>query len=160
MTAKLLNTEPFENTAIVGTRVGIIVSVQKPNTIFVEFEGNPFGPMAAMSTVPIPVEAENRQVVLIFKNNSLKHPIIIGVLQDSVTGDDVAGSSVLSHHNSVEIHVDGEKLIVDAKREVELRCGKSSLLMKPDGKIIIKGDNIVSRARCTNKIKGAAVRIN
>ena len=59
-----------------------------------------------------------------------------------------------------DITVDGERIVFDAKKEIELRCGKSSLIMKNDGKIVIKGTQLVSRASGVNKIKGAAVKIN
>jgi len=51
-------------------------------------------------------------------------------------------------------------MVFNAEKEIELCCGKSSLIMKKDGRIVIKGIQLVSRASGVNKIKGAAVRIN
>ncbi|MCC6418741.1 MAG: hypothetical protein IT429_10940, partial [Gemmataceae bacterium] len=48
----------------------------------------------------------------------------------------------------------------DAKEEIVLRCGKSSITLRKDGKVVVLGAEVVSRASGTNKIKGAAVRIN
>ena len=49
---------------------------------------------------------------------------------------------------------------ITAETKIELRCGRSSLSMSKDGKIVLKGEELVSRARRVNKIKGAAVKIN
>lgn len=52
------------------------------------------------------------------------------------------------------------RLTLDATENLELRCGESSLTMNREGKVVLKGEQIVSRARGVNKIKGAAVKIN
>ena len=49
---------------------------------------------------------------------------------------------------------------VDLHRLLWVRCGESSLTMKRDGKIVVKGRTIVSRASRVNKIKGGSVAIN
>lgn len=53
-----------------------------------------------------------------------------------------------------------KEIILDASERVEFRCGKSSLLMNKEGKVVLKGSDIVSRASRNNKIKGSSVRIN
>jgi|SRR5579863_5393043 len=47
-----------------------------------------------------------------------------------------------------------------AGERIELRCGNGSVIIRKDGKIILRGEEVVSRARGVNKIKGAAVQIN
>lgn len=47
-----------------------------------------------------------------------------------------------------------------AQERIELRCGDGSLILRADGKVIVKGNEVVSCARGVNKVKGAAVRIN
>lgn len=56
--------------------------------------------------------------------------------------------------------VDGQRIFFEAQKEIILKCGTGSIIMKKDGKIVIKGTNIITRARNTNKIKGATVTIN
>jgi hypothetical protein len=43
---------------------------------------------------------------------------------------------------------------------VVLRCGDASITLTQAGKVIIRGNYIVSRSSGYNKIKGAAVDIN
>jgi uncharacterized protein (DUF2345 family) len=55
---------------------------------------------------------------------------------------------------------DGENVTITADKNITLICGKSSLTLRRDGKIITKGTNILSRATATNKIKGGSVAVN
>lgn len=55
---------------------------------------------------------------------------------------------------------DFREIKFNATEKIELRCGQSSLLMNKDGKIVVKGSSITSRASGPQKIKGATVNIN
>ena len=58
------------------------------------------------------------------------------------------------------VRIDGERLVLQAEREIELRCGDASLVLTRAGKVILRGNYVVSRSRGVNKIKGAWVDIN
>jgi hypothetical protein len=60
----------------------------------------------------------------------------------------------------VAISVDGERHLIEAEREIVLRCGDASITLTRAGKVIIKGNYILSRSSGYNKIKGAAIDIN
>jgi len=60
----------------------------------------------------------------------------------------------------VTVSLDGRSVSLQAAERIELRCGESSLLMTADGRVVIRGANLVSRATETHKIRGAAVLIN
>lgn len=60
----------------------------------------------------------------------------------------------------VEVRVDGDKLVFEAERAIELRCGHSSLTLRKDGKIVLTGDYVVSASRGPNKIRGATISLN
>ena len=51
-------------------------------------------------------------------------------------------------------------VITDASQEVLLRCGKSSIELCRDGKILIRGSHVVTRSSGPNKIKGASISLN
>jgi hypothetical protein len=53
-----------------------------------------------------------------------------------------------------------DELIIEAKKELTLKCGDGSITLRGDGKILIKGKDLVSRAERLNRIKGGAVAIN
>ena len=53
-----------------------------------------------------------------------------------------------------------ENLVIEAKKQIDLKCGKSSIVMRRDGKLVVKAVDVVSRAKRNNKIKGGSVNIN
>ena len=50
--------------------------------------------------------------------------------------------------------------MIEAEEEMILCCGKSSITLKKNGKIILRGTDLVSRSSGGNKIRGATVKIN
>jgi hypothetical protein len=54
----------------------------------------------------------------------------------------------------------GETLVFAAEEEIRLVCGKSSITLTRNGRVVVKGVEIVSRGTRTNKIKGGSVSIN
>jgi hypothetical protein len=58
------------------------------------------------------------------------------------------------------VQLDKRRLQLEAADEIRLTCGKSSLVLRRDGTVVIRGVNIVSRALQTNKIRGGSVSVN
>jgi hypothetical protein len=56
--------------------------------------------------------------------------------------------------------INGRRLVLDARDEIVLRCGRSTIELRVDGKIIIRGTHLLSRSSGINRIKGGAVSIN
>jgi hypothetical protein len=53
-----------------------------------------------------------------------------------------------------------ETLTIEATQSLTLRVGDGSITIREDGKILIKGKDLVSHAQRMNRIKGGAVSIN
>ena len=53
-----------------------------------------------------------------------------------------------------------EHLLLDATRSLTLQCGEGSITLRGDGKVLIKGTNLVSKAENANRILGASVAVN
>jgi hypothetical protein len=51
-------------------------------------------------------------------------------------------------------------LTLEAKQALTLRVGEGSITIREDGKILIKGKDLVSHAQRMNRIRGGAVSIN
>lgn len=97
-----------------------------------------------------------RQVVLVFEDSDPVRPIIMGVLQD-------ANHSPLGRHqNPVEVEVDsdGGRMIIAAKAQLVLRCGKASITLTRTGKVLIDGAYVSSRSTGVNRVKGGSVQLN
>ncbi len=59
-----------------------------------------------------------------------------------------------------EAVVDGQVVSFEASEQIVLKCGKGSITLRKDGKIVIKGTNLLSRSTGINRIKGGQVNIN
>jgi hypothetical protein len=53
-----------------------------------------------------------------------------------------------------------DSIVLEAKQTLTLRVGDGSITIREDGKILIKGKDLVSHATRTNRIKGGSVQIN
>ena len=53
-----------------------------------------------------------------------------------------------------------DTLVLEAKSSLTLRVGDGSITIRADGKILIKGKDLVSHATRVNRIKGGSVSIN
>ena len=99
-------------------------------------------------------ENEGREVLVVFANGNPDEPVIIGMLEN------VLENMVRMETGPVETIVDGERVVIQAENEIVLTCGAGSITISKDGKIIVKGTDIVSRASQSNKIKGSSVELN
>jgi hypothetical protein len=151
---------------IEGVRVGKIITVDESGQAFVDFPGNTQGPVSARFTNSIKpgmlqkTVSADRDVLLVFENNDPELPIIIDTLYSLV--DEITESSTiaLETERPKDVLIDGKRVTFDAQEEIVLRCGKASIILSRDGKIVIKGTHLLSRSRGMNKIKGGAVHIN
>ena len=108
------------------------------------------------STVALRRAMIGLDVVVLFEGGDLRLPIIIGVIEPRVLRESAMGPV----EPCVSVQVDGERHVVEAEREIVLRCGDASITLTRAGKVIIKGNYILSRSTGYNKIKGAAIDIN
>ena len=111
--------------------------------------------VAARSTVALRRAMAGRTVLVLHECDDWTRPIIVGVLQDALVPEPAPRAALL-----FEVQADEERLSIQAEREIVLRCGDASITLTRAGKIIIKGNYILSRSAGYNRIKGAAVDIN
>ncbi len=108
--------------------------------------------LAARSAVALRRTMLGRQVVLVFEQVDQPVPIVLGVIEPHPLHDPQPAPLALE--------VDGDRRVIEAEREIVLRCGDASITLTRAGKVIIRGHYILSRSTGYNKIKGAAIDIN
>lgn len=107
-------------------------------------------PQPAASTIGLGTADIGAQVVIAWEGGDADRPVIIGRLRQRI---EETGASAA-------VRVDGDRLVLQADREIELRCGESSIVLTRAGKVLIRGSYVLSRSRGANRIKGAYVDIN
>ena len=111
-------------------------------------------PLAARSVVDLHGAHIGAGVVLMFERGEPTQPIVLGVLRGA------AAWPVSPRPQQVEIDADGERLLVGAQRQLVLRCGAASITLESNGKVSIRGTQIVSEADGAHRIRGGSVQLN
>ena len=99
-------------------------------------------------------------VLLAFDSGEPDRPVIVGLVRDTLQPDAVRPEVSLDLGKNRDVVVDGRRLVFEAKQEILLRCGKSSILLRRDGKVLIRGAHLVSRSSGPNRIKGGSISLN
>ncbi|MGH0034598.1 MAG: DUF6484 domain-containing protein [Myxococcota bacterium] len=153
--------------AFQGHRVGEIAAVDAEGRALVTFEGCHGVPAPARSVVDAPLRAGEHledlvgcPVLLVFEDGDPSRPIVLGLLRDRVCPEARRPEFELEAGDARDVVVDGQRLVFDANQEIVLRCGKSTLILRRDGKVLVRGSNLVSRASETNRIKGGSISLN
>lgn len=153
----------FVSNPILAPMVGSFVGCNENGDVLVEFKGGRATPaklVANVSRTDLKQEPRGRQVLLIFENGDPERPIIIGLMEDRL--DSILSFEIRKEEEKQtrEVIVDKKRVVIQAEQEVLLKCGKGSILIREDGKIIIKGTDVLSRSSGSNRVKGASVSIN
>jgi len=158
-----------------GVVIGVVAAPNSSREPLVAYSGNQSElPVVAKSTVLIDSTAIGREVALLFEGGDITRPIIMGLIQNEMLeevdldADKQSEPKALSveiglpntEANKQELTSDGERIVLQAKKEIVLKCGKSSITMTRAGKVIIRGTYISTRSSGANRIKGGSVQIN
>lgn len=101
-------------------------------------------PVSALSLIELAAGQAGAEVAVAWLDEDPPRPLILGLVRAPVP---VA-------------EADGERVVIEGRREVVLRCGKASITLTPDGGITLRGGRILSRADGANRVQGASVQLN
>lgn len=153
-----------------GSVTGKINKVQTNGEVWVTTSGNGNNPVLARFSQRITIGELTRalqydqDVLLIFENNDPQKPVIVEILfslLSEITKTPKISSEDCEEKVPVEeVIIDGKKKVIKAQEEISFQCGKASISLKSDGKIVLKGTHLISYSSGVNKIKGGKVKIN
>ena len=141
-----------------GVLVGLLILVDDGGP-YVDFPGNTAGrAVQARSAVARADLLAGREVVLVFEECDPQRPIILGLLHGFVP----TSSPMLerSESRNLDVSTDGDKVVISAKHELELRCGDASITLTSGGRAVTRGAVVISHASGVNRIRGGSVQIN
>lgn len=138
-----------------GVLTGVLIGFKNDGAVpLVIFPGQPqTAALPARTTVDLHGAHIGRQVVLMFDGGDPMRPIVLG----SIRGE---GTALSQQPGQVEVDVDGERLLISAREQLVLRCGKASITLTKAGKVLIQGAYVSSRSTGVNRIKGGSVQLN
>ena len=138
-----------EQNSVDGVVIGMILGFSGTEPLVV-FPGNPEEvAIPARSLARLSGEDIGAEVALLFEDGDRMRPLIIGKLIEPARED-----------ASPRVVADGELVRLTAKERIELRVGKSSIILEADGHITIRGTDLVSHASRSNRIRGGSVNLN
>lgn len=156
-----------EEPPIHGMRVGWVVGVDPDGSVRVDFAGNRHGPLLARTTVPLAPEQwrqaalERREATLFFDEGRPSRPVLTGLLQPMPPTpliDAVLAQQLPEAPRQAQ--VDGRRVLLEGRDEVVLRCGKATLILRADGRVILRGVEVLTEAEGVHRIRGGKVKIN
>lgn len=132
-----------------GVVIGIFLGFDDTSPLVV-FPGNPVETaLAARSLTKLDAGMIGAEVALLFQEGDPSRPLIVGKLVDSPRRADAP-----------QIIRDGELVHIVGNERIELRCGKSVIIMEKDGHITIRGTYVTSHASAANRVRGGSVNLN
>ena len=139
-----------------GVVIGELIAVKDAGSVPLVLYSGQHGTagVAARSIIDLHAAHIGAKVVLMFESGDIDKPIVMGLLR---TGDGWPAPELAGR---VEADVDGERLVVSAREQLVLRCGKASVTLTKAGKVLIQGTYLLSCSSGVNRIKGASVQVN
>lgn len=137
--------------ALATPHVGWIVAHDERG-LLVDFPDNPGPPTPARSVIALDRDtvadaiANKRGVLLTFERGRSELPIVVGLLQEPAAPE--------------VVEVDGQRVVIDGKDEIVLRCGAASITLRRNGRVVIRGTYVETRSVGVNRIRGGSVLIN
>ncbi|QND66166.1 hypothetical protein HB777_21115 [Mesorhizobium loti] len=132
-----------------GVVIGVFLGFGESGPLVV-FHGNPEeAALPARSLAELHFDMIGSEVALLFENGDPRRPLIVGRI--------VEPAKKQAETNVVR---DGETVKITASERLELRCGKSVIIMEKDGRLTIRGTYLVSHASAANRIRGGSVNLN
>lgn len=147
-----------------------LVALSLPDGVWVELAGG----ARALARLAVDVSVarlqrameQEQSVMLAFVDADPGAPIVLGIVgkvgrigpRDEPAA--TVGACEPAAGFSVEADADGRRVRVRAQEEIVLQCGDSSISLKRNGQVVIRGAYVETNATDTNRIKGGNVRIN
>ncbi len=138
--------------------------------------------LSAMSAVAITHQHVGQQLALLFANGDQSQPVIMGLIYSPLLDmldniefvcdgqeDDVELFEESARKNETKAeqpnelssaYIDGDRVILEGKEEITLKCGEASITLTKAGKILIRGKYLLTRATGVNRIMGGSVQVN
>lgn len=155
-----------EEPLIPGMRVGWVAGVDADGSVRVDFAGNRHGPLLARTTVPLEPEQwrqaarERREATLFFDDGVPSRPVLTGLLQPMPPTPLIDAMLSRLPDAPKEARLDNRRVLLEAHDEVVLRCGKATLILRADGRVILRGVEVLTEAEEVHRIRGGKVKIN
>ncbi|MFY9270509.1 MAG: DUF6484 domain-containing protein [Candidatus Manganitrophaceae bacterium] len=140
-------------------RIGRLSGMRTEGEVWVEWDGvspRPARFLKGVSDVDlVSPESIGREVLLLFAEGDPWQPVIIGMIGLMGEPASTSFSNVAEH-----LLLEAKRITIRAEDSVEIECGEGRQLFRNDGKVVVRGNDLLQRATGSVRIKSPKVDIN
>jgi len=129
-----------------GSHATMILRLGRDGVPVVEIDGQPARAQAIVAVGPQDV---GRRAMVTFLEDDPSQPVITGLFVEP---------EAPPRRRHLKIRAD--ELDLQAASRITLECGKASITLHSDGKVVVRGTHVLSRASGVNRIRGGSVELN
>ncbi|MCX4241407.1 DUF6484 domain-containing protein [Paraliomyxa miuraensis] len=129
-----------------GSHAVTVVRLERDGTPVVEVDGQP---IRARATVAVAPQDVGGQAMVTFLEGDPSQPVITGLFVEP---------KAPPRRRHLQLRAD--ELDLQAASKITLQCGKASITLHRDGKVVVRGTHVLSRATGVNRIRGGSVELN
>jgi hypothetical protein len=138
----------------------VVIGLSADGSVLVECDGDDRGVVSCDRLEPSVTErllVSAGDSVLAWLPPDGERGVVLGRLGPSLAADATRLSTATDNRPADDRP---DELVIEARRSITLRVGDGSITIREDGRILIKGKDLVSHAQRVNRIKGGSVAIN
>jgi hypothetical protein len=128
-------------------QAGVLVCLNADGCPIVDYSGNELGPVVARTAISAADPGDT--VLLVFECGDPTRPIIVGVVRER-----------FEPRCLQQVKITAKEILFEGTETVNLCSGESTLTLRKDGRVTLRGKDVVTRASRTNRLRGATVKIN
>ena len=144
--SSVVQLKPAKSAPRHGSHSSVILDFDDKGQPRVDVDGHS---VVARATVAVSRADRGREVMVTFLDGDIGRPVITGLFTEPV------GPAGQRH-----MKFNAAELDFEASSKLTFQCGKSSITLHRDGKIVLRGEHVVSRASGVNRIRGGSIELN
>ena len=151
---------------ITGVAIGVVADLAADGTPLVACPDISDAPLPARATVPVAQDDIGAEVALMFEGGDPQRPLIMGLIVNPGQRDEPVEIPVLTASGAAKTQVQIDNTepqdfqLIEGKEMVVLKCGRASITLTKEGKVLIRGAYVSSRSSGVNRLKGGSIHIN
>lgn len=157
---------PRKPRLIDGVVMGWVAGMDARRGLLVDFPGNPGGAVPARTILSLDaptLEAavkERRGAALQFEDGDPRRPVLMGLLQPTTATPMLDALLAAPEPQRLTARVEGKRVVLEGQDEIVFRCGESTIILRRNGAVLVKGKEVESRSSGRSVIRGRKVAMN